>query len=219
MRNYVEEIRASPPKVRRAVAVLGFDPGVGVLGYALLTAEIGGSHPPAFDSAHLHQATFAGLTGEKPQKGHHQAFQIIQKITEHSPLVLAMVKSSVVVIEGQNFYPRTEDSRAKMVATANALIMIAHVSGAVNTMARVRGKSVHVVLPNEWKGTRSKSADHLRTAVELSGCVTELGNRGDMFTMSERRITEISAKWEHSLDALGMALYGVTQLHRGVWRE
>jgi hypothetical protein len=196
---------------------MGFDPDVSVLGWAVVGAVIGGKLPPVFETAKLHKASYVDLTGQKARKGHQQAFEISRSLVKNPELMESISTVSLAVIEGQDFYPKPNASRPEMVSKAKSLIMIAHVSGAVHSMAIEHSVRALIALPNEWKGTRSKEADHARTGRELGGCLTFPGLSGAPFTMSEQRIKDLPAEWEHALDALGMALYGVTQLHRGVW--
>lgn len=60
------------------------------------------------------------------------------------------------IIEGQQFYPRSQDDNKKKAAKANDLIDLALISGAVRSMV----PKATIKLPAGWKGQRAKENMH-----------------------------------------------------------
>jgi len=223
-KSFVDIIRAAPPVDRREVSVIGIDPDIHVLGITWVRAMVGGNLPVQVLGANL------SLVQHKPPKqaNQHAITEGMCKLLtfEHLSAVSDDPSPKAIVIESQDFYPHRDMERAKMVSIANALISLATVSGALMGIARPCGIQTHLVAPKVWKNNRSKPTDHRRSAKLVAGADIRLkpdttaggGHfRVELLPHPDSGIHLLPPMYEHALDALGIALYGIEQIHRGIW--
>ncbi len=218
MTNFVDAIRSKPPSNRRVVTVLGVDPDIHTLGIASASARIGGSLPVEVLSVRL-----SSVCNRPPKKAsQHTITEGMCKLlnANHLRTVAHLPNPDAVVVETQDFYPKRDMERPKMVSVANALISIATITGLAMGFALQTSQRARIVAPNVWKGNRDKPADHLRSQKIIGKAVVLLVSSettSDIFTVHTQPLITLPAEYEHALDGLGMALYGVEQLHRGTW--
>lgn len=219
MTNFVDMVRSLPPAQAKRRRITGFDPDTQVFGWATISTEMCDGLQLRVTDVSLFTGTHEGITGNRERrKGKHQAYSVAAGLRGLLDLQESFIAAHVV-IESQDFYPKPNEARATMVSKANALIGLAHVSGAAHALAIQYGGTPHIVAPSEWKAQRTKTADHLRSARILRDNKVTVRAGGDTHETKdpEAFLTSLPAAWEHALDALGMALYGADRLHRGVW--
>jgi len=104
-------------------------------------------------------------------------------------------------VEGQQLYPKEEDTRQKLVAVGNDLIALALVSGAAAHAFIRHDVKTSILLPREWKGNIKKTPQHVRAhrLIEAQKVTLRLG---DKFCPKEDLVRASS----HAMDALCMAL-------------
>jgi len=102
-------------------------------------------------------------------------------------------------IEGQQVYPDAFKKRSELVATANDLIMLAHISGAAKALFVKHNCDADIILPAQWKGNRKKKPMHKEIANLLgSGSVASF--------VDDQPTDSVESINIHAKDALGMAL-------------
>lgn len=220
MGSFVDKVRTSPPSDRRVVTIVGVDPDIHVMGLACLQAEVGGSLPIHFTSLVLlaveNILPKRGKT-TKSEKQHFTTAAMCGTLGQHH-FDQVDCGADLVLIESQDFYADRNMKRSEMVAKANALIACATITGRAVSLALERRARARTVAPSEWKHNRSKDADQARTIKAVAGAAISLRTFDPKEAIPERVTLEnLPPKYEHALDGLGIALYGVEQLHRGTW--
>lgn len=206
MPSALDHLRAHVEVPPRQVVVVGFDPDIRILGWALVSASVSKTRSTVVHYASLH--TLACSTTRDPVA---RLSEIVRDLARH--LAVTAHTATHVVIESQQVYGKPEDSVAKVVALANDLLRVAHISGAAEAVLSDHALA-KVVLPSTWKGQRDKEVDHKRSfAIMRQHRAPLLVDGRDVLARAE----ELPAKVEHALDGLGMALYGVDLLASGRW--
>lgn len=210
MPSFLEKVRERPPE-RRLVKVIGYDPDLRIGGYASLEAEIGGTAAKVI-GALLHIADYQVLPGIGTQR-----VNAIARI--RLPPLGIMTSEAYAIVEGQRIYADPDATRPEIVAKANDLIQVAQVAGAVLGQLLLGRISTIIVEPQHWKGQRKKGADHKETARKLGDVKILLTDQAGspISAVMGRDLDALPKKWEHAMDALGMALYGLDLLSTNRW--
>ncbi len=214
--SFVDKVRSNPPTDRRWVSVIGADPDIHTMGFGSVGGIIGGALPMQI----LYVRLFA-IENKVPKKTkQHAIMDKMCRLLQPSHFALmTMASPSYLVVESQDFYPDRDMPRNEMVAKANALISIATVTGRVLAMGmESRCDAVRSVTPSEWKGNRKKPADHARSAKIVVGAEISIRDEHSTGFTHPDTLEDLPALYEHALDGLGMALYGMEALHRGTWK-
>ncbi len=212
----VDKVRESPPTDRRSVTVIGVDPDIHTLGIASAVADIGGGMPLV-----CREVMLSSLTNKPPKRSTQTAItEAMCKMLEKQQLGwMYRGLDAYAVVETQVFYPKKDMERAKMVSIANAMIAIATITGRAMSLALQAGMKSRMVTPNVWKGTRSKDADHARSAGIVGNArVILIDSSNGQIQGASNGLPDLPDYYEHALDGLGIALYGMEQLHRGTWK-
>jgi len=121
------------------------------------------------------------------------------------------VDSDAAVIEGQQIYVASNRRNVD----PNDMIQVAHVSG---ILACQFSCSIAIPKPAEWKGQRSKLAEHTKYA-KLLGWETERAGGKDPYLVPTEDYVEVEmsdgkpvkkSDWKHLMDAIGLAIWGST---------
>lgn len=223
MAGFIDRIRQQHDAPRTRVQVIGVDPDIHACGWACVMADIHPVLPPVYGYVGL---TSLRSTAESGREAVDQACAMVDLIATRWHSSRRLGEHVYVVLESQQFYPNPNDERRKMVSVANALIRVAHVTGGVQALARERSSdlSVRAFLPAAWKGQRKKEATVREAAKQLAAAgVTEVaaesfsarGEAHTTFGVSE--LEALPSAWEHALDGLGLALYGLRLVQEGRW--
>lgn len=130
-------------------------------------------------------------------------------------------------VESQQVYPDPDMDRGEMVAKANDLLRLAHVSGAYHQKALDADHAVYVMLPHEWKGNRPKEAMHADVVRDIKAQASpgisnpfRLMKMQSDGTQTHERFN-LTEEWRlkpsnfHTMDALCLAHKGLLRLVRG----
>lgn len=219
MKNYVDELRERGPPEKRTISVDAFDPDVDTMGFCRLVAEVGGAVAPVPVRAYLRV-----IKNPSKKRGILRAADAAEHLLG-TDLPCHGIQQEYGLVESQQVYPDPNAPRAKLVAQANDLLRLAHVAGCCQAVLLKRGAQVRVVLPAEWKGQRKKHADHAisirRCAAASTNIILCQGTSGPLTSFVEGAdlagLVPQASCWEHALDALGMALYGMDEIAYGRW--
>lgn len=184
----LDNLRARGHEQWRAVRYAGFDPDLGSSGLAIATVAV---------STHGRRALSRLDLWEIKRSGKARGLQAANAMVEQIHAMAELFIADEATVEGQQVYPDPKMERAEILAKANDLVMLAHVSGAAMTAFLRSRTDAQILLPAQWKGNRSKEAMHpeiikMATAAPV---VTVNGNR-----------EPASVAGIHALDAAGMAL-------------
>jgi hypothetical protein len=217
MGSFVDKKRSAPPEPQRRVRIYGYDPDTDVAGWGVLTAWIGGT--PRIESAVLCiEKCASSRTGQG--KADDASFFAARMAASRLGASALDGAPQYVIVEGQQVYPDPDASRQKIIAQANDLLHLALVAGAVLGVAVAKGCHTKVPLPAEWKKQRKKAPDHKRSGdILIKHGVGVLVNDPEtgLVTTDPRSLTTLDRRWEHALDALGIALYGFDLLSTNRW--
>jgi hypothetical protein len=118
---------------------------------------------------------------------------------------------SFSVVEGQQIYVASNRRNVD----PNDILCLAQVAGAVYSRLTTQGA---IPKPAEWKGQRSKLAEHTKYA-KLLGWETERAGGKDPYLVPTQDYVEVETSdgkpvkrsdWKHLMDAIGLAIWGST---------
>ncbi len=221
MSGFIDKMRSEPPSDRQRISVFAADPDIHVLGLASVVALIHGGMPITIEQVSLMVVEQPSTPrGKMPKRVKQQAItEGMCRLLGHRHFdKLCTRPQTCGVFETQVFYPDLDMERPEMVEKANSLIACATVTGRLVGLAFERQMPVRTVAPSIWKGNRKKAADHHRSAM-IVGAAPVTVCQADALTHPpiSTALMSLPAKYEHAMDALGMSLYGIEQLHRGLW--
>lgn len=211
MASLLDKIRSEPRRSPVHVVMGGADPDIEVMGFAYVHADVGGDTPMAIRRITLSCISFLYLK----KTGLAQSTKVVEALDRE----ITFHGCTHATIESQQFYPRPDTPRNKMVSVAESLLRIAQVTGALQTQAMKYTKQIVVCLPAEWKAQRSKEVDHMDSLRRCAGvpitCYVNTAGIGKIEDTPD--FSQSPGKWEHALDALGIALYGLDLVHTHRW--
>jgi Holliday junction resolvasome RuvABC endonuclease subunit len=190
------------------VRFIGIDPDLHNTGWAMVTAEWTTPRTAATKYTELS----GGLLSVKSSlRGLDAANASITRLAELiTPYDFDAAQPPVLVAEGQQVYPDPDADRAEIIGKANDLLMLAQVTGAALGIAIKRGCSAHAVLPRTWKGQKKKEPHQLHLLSQVCG----LGLAGA--TLDGHLISKLPQKYNHAMDAVGIALWAAEQASMGL---
>ena len=199
--DHLQDVRAAS----RSAVIIGLDPDLHTSGLAIgqATWKVPRLAPPTITSivADLVRVP-SQLRGLEAADA--MAAQLAIAIEKRAPV---LGNDVIVVIESQQVYPDEDMPRNEMVAKANDLLRLSHVSGAMAATAAARRWQFTSVLPFDWKGTKAKDKHHIHIRDRLVGMAVTVG--GQPFGKQ-------SAMYGHAVDAIGLVLYGIEEASRGL---
>ena len=222
MPSLVERMREAPPVTQRA-RIFGFDPDIRTLGWAFIdiTHQAGIASRPLIEGVAQCGLIDASI---KHMKDFEQAAVMAEAAVKHLSEYIGAGIPEYVVLEGQQIYPDPDMPRGEIVAKANDMIALMHVSGTLNGFWRTRpGVAVHTFKPAEWKGQRKKDVMHLDLARQYKDIPLRfsISNR-----TGEDRISDLTIGQSgnlpkfagDALDALCMCVFGANRVAEGRWK-
>lgn len=184
----LDTLRDRGPETWRLVRYGGFDPDLGSSGLAIASVSV---------SSHGRRELARLDLWEIKRRGKARGLRAANAMVEQIHAVTERFASDEATVEGQQVYPDPKMPRAEILAKANDLVMLGHVSGAAQVaFLRVRSDA-EILLPSQWKGNRSKEAMHpaIERLAAAAPVVMVNGAPGHAVTAGI-----------HALDAAGMAL-------------
>lgn len=218
MTSFVDRMRETPAAPPRIVRVVGFDPDIDVAGWAQVSFMLVPNLPPKIGSVQLCMRSFQ----------HHKCKGLARTVAAAKDLCEGgggdiFGNADYAIVESQQLWSDPNMDRAEMFAKADDLLRIAHISGVVHALGTVAGIKVVAALPQTWKGQRKKEVDRARS-MKLLGASNV---RPSLFEYEDGSMVEVKTvpfdlagkpgKWEHAMDGLGMALYGMELLGTNRW--
>lgn len=223
MARLIDKIRSTEERWA-GMEIHGFDPDLDTCGHAIIFANVRTDVKGIFN---ISQVVISRIVVEnKKLKGVEKASSMVEGIHRYN---LYSAVHSYSFIESQQSYPDEDMPRSEMVAKANDLIRLSHVSGAYHARALSKGHICAVLLPSEWKGNRPKEAMHRDIFGDIEAHAAQ-GVREKMFryrSSSDGMIRPIESvpeflsvkKNSHSLDALCLAFKGLVWVSRGEYES
>lgn len=221
MPSLVERMREAPPVTRRA-RIFGFDPDIRTLGWAFIDIvhQSGIASRPEIEGLAQCGLIDASI---KHMKEFEQAAVMGEAVVKQLSDYASPGTPEYVVLEGQQIYADPDMSRGELVAKANDMIALMHVSGTLNGFWRSRpGVAVQTFKPAEWKGQRKKEVMHLDLARTYKDVPLRFSIRN---RTGEDRISDLTIGMSGSLpkfagdalDALCMCVFGAYRVAEGRW--
>jgi hypothetical protein len=214
MPSLIDKARANPPQpvLRR---VFGGDPDMDTTGWAILS---GGFTRPSTGPAKVF-AVQMGLLRPEPGKRRdlEQADAMVDAIARFwLPDCKQMdhMMGFHAFIEAQQVYPTPDEDPRTRVAKANDLLRCAQVTGALQAwVKRITNNDQRSVLPATWKGQQRKEQTVAMLVERLAAVPCIVYDRDEEHaSCAGQDLAALPAKFNHALDALGIALYGLDHL-------
>ena len=202
----LEKLRTSPTTTHRC-RFIGIDPDLHNTGWASILAE--------WTVPRTAKTVYADLQGgllpvPSALRGLQAALASVRALVEHGTPQWLVSFQTVMVVEGQQVYPDGDAPRSEIIGKANDLLMLAQVTGGAMAFGVTRGFQVQAVLPRTWKGQKDKSAHQGHILAQLFG----LG-LGDA-RLDGHLVTRLPPKYNHAMDAVGIALWAAEQASMGL---
>jgi Holliday junction resolvasome RuvABC endonuclease subunit len=145
-------------------------------------------------------------------KGWAAVVKMIQAIEKTSPLAFTIPNysgPSRTVLESQQIY------FGKSKASPESILMLAHLTGAIHAKVLSQNKISALVKPRQWKGSVPK-AIHQERILKQVGWRSKR-TQGYCYPTNAPFDLKVS-QWKHAVDAIGLALYGLSNFKRqSIW--
>lgn len=169
----------------------GFDPDYTTSGIAMVHVHRSSQGRRRLSCLQLQEITVKKTKRNTPSNA------MVRELYEHLPFFVV----DTAVVEGQEVYADRRSTVAEIVAKANVMINLAHVSGAAASLYRRCGADVEIVRPKDWKAQRKKDPMHKAIKHLVQDQNPEIFI-GEVVVWPANILTA----GIHALDAAGMAL-------------